>query len=510
VLTFWIDGVQQDNFTTVDNDTRRVDFAQLGSISGIDTGTRGTLYFDAFESRRTTYIGPMAGLLSNDRLAFLPTLGQIQAWVDSVFAPLPAMAATEPVPTPDYDQSMAQSTPVAPVAAQTARDAGIGHVLAMPIPVPVSDWAAAPLEGLVSRSITYGYDDLYRLKTATYNDGTSFAYTYDAVGNRLTETTTGGLAITYIYDNANRLTSMDGITYGWDNNGNLLSDGVSSYTYYIANRLKTLTQGTTTYTNMYNGQGDRLRQTVNGVTTTFVMDLNSGLTQALSDGTYDYIYGKGRIAQVDMATQATEYFLGDALGSVRQLTDSAGAVTFAQGYAPYGTVATTSGSGATSYGFTNEYQDTYIKLIVRLRSTLDINPIYFSINNPPAEIREPVVQGIPDADKNEAGHIVRFGDPQLNKVAPQARFIHPQPPVVPHPHPQPEMEHGQIVLLARPDFFKQSGRENLVQFADAVLHVSWDIHPCRGVGITGRIQRVIAHGFSLESSRSPSSCALGQ
>lgn len=100
---------------------------------------------------------------------------------------------------------------------------------------------------------------------------------------------------------------------------------------------------------------DRVSQTVNGVTTTFTMDLASGLTQSLSDGTHDYIYGNGRIAQVNGTN--TEYFLGDALGSVRQLTDSTGAVTFAQNYAPYGSVATTSGSGASSYGFTNEYQN---------------------------------------------------------------------------------------------------------------------------------------------------------
>jgi RHS repeat-associated protein len=92
---------------------------------------------------------------------------------------------------------------------------------------------------------------------------------------------------------------------------------------------------------------------VNGQTTTFVMDLNSGLTQALSDGTHDYIYGLGRIAQV--SGSGVDYFLTDALGSVRQLTDSTGAVTFAQAYAPYGTVTTTAGS-ASSYGFTGEYQ----------------------------------------------------------------------------------------------------------------------------------------------------------
>ena len=57
-LTLWIDGVQQANLTGVDNDTRRIERVRLGAVSGIDTGTRGTYYFDAFESRRQTYIGP--------------------------------------------------------------------------------------------------------------------------------------------------------------------------------------------------------------------------------------------------------------------------------------------------------------------------------------------------------------------------------------------------------------------------------------------------------------------
>ena len=56
-LTFWIDGIQRANLTGVDNDTRRIDRVQLGAVSGIDSGTRGTYYFDAFESRRQTYIG---------------------------------------------------------------------------------------------------------------------------------------------------------------------------------------------------------------------------------------------------------------------------------------------------------------------------------------------------------------------------------------------------------------------------------------------------------------------
>ena len=57
-LTFWIDNVQQANLTGIANGSRRIDRVQLGLVSGVDTTTRGTEYFDAFESRRITYIGP--------------------------------------------------------------------------------------------------------------------------------------------------------------------------------------------------------------------------------------------------------------------------------------------------------------------------------------------------------------------------------------------------------------------------------------------------------------------
>ncbi len=57
-LTFWIDGLQRASLTGIDNDTRRIEQVRLGAIEGLDTGTRGTYYFDAFESRREAYIGP--------------------------------------------------------------------------------------------------------------------------------------------------------------------------------------------------------------------------------------------------------------------------------------------------------------------------------------------------------------------------------------------------------------------------------------------------------------------
>ncbi|HKY54733.1 MAG TPA: choice-of-anchor Q domain-containing protein [Anaerolineales bacterium] len=57
-LTMWIDGGGQIMLATVDNSGKWIDSARLGALTGIDTGTRGTYYFDAFESRRQNYIGP--------------------------------------------------------------------------------------------------------------------------------------------------------------------------------------------------------------------------------------------------------------------------------------------------------------------------------------------------------------------------------------------------------------------------------------------------------------------
>ena len=57
-LTLWIDGVQQADLTGVDNDTSRIDRVRLGALAGMDAGTNGTYFFDAFESRHQNYIGP--------------------------------------------------------------------------------------------------------------------------------------------------------------------------------------------------------------------------------------------------------------------------------------------------------------------------------------------------------------------------------------------------------------------------------------------------------------------
>jgi YD repeat-containing protein len=203
-------------------------------------------------------------------------------------------------------------------------------------------------------TIDYTYDPLRRLTAADYSTGDYDHYTYDPVGNRLTQSTSISgqqSSSSYQYDVANRLINVNGVDYTWDNNGNLLNDGVNAYAYDSANRLVSVSNASGTATYSYNGFGDRLTQ--NGFH--YTLDLNAGLTQVLDDGTDTYLYGVNRIVQVNGAD--TNYFLGDALGSVRQLADQTGTITLARNYDPYGNVVASAGNDTTAYGFTNEQQD---------------------------------------------------------------------------------------------------------------------------------------------------------
>jgi RHS repeat-associated protein len=256
--------------------------------------------------------------------------------------PTPPGATPTPTWTPTFTFTPTSSGPTdTPTFTPTAT------VTTTPFPPPV----------LQSVTIDYTYDALYRLTAADYSDGKYYHYAYDEVGNRLTAS--DQLSVTsYQYDIANRLTSVNSTTYTWDNSGNLLDDGTNTYAYDSANRL-TSVNGTTTYT--YNGLGDRLTQ--NAVQ--YTLDLNAGLTQVLSDGTNTYLYGLGRLAE--RAGGINEFYLGDALGSVRQLTNNYGEVVLTKSYDPYGNNLQSLGTGETVFGFTGETVDGNGLLYLRAR-----------------------------------------------------------------------------------------------------------------------------------------------
>ncbi len=216
----------------------------------------------------------------------------------------------------------------------------------------------------ITHTLVYTYDNLYRLTEARYSTGENYRYTYDAAGNRLTQTALTRTTV-YTYDAANRLTQVNTQTYTYDNNGNLLADGLRAYSYDAANRLITVTQGATTTQFQYNGDGARTRLTQNGVATNYVFD-PTGLTQVLAETTgsqtRQYVPG---LAQYEAGAWA--YQLPDGLGSVRQLVNSSRQLTLLQSYDPFGNPTQMVGSPASPFGYTGEQVDPTGLVFLRAR-----------------------------------------------------------------------------------------------------------------------------------------------
>jgi RHS repeat-associated protein len=85
----------------------------------------------------------------------------------------------------------------------------------------------------------------------------------------------------------------------------------------------------------------------------------------LSDGSNTYLYGLNRIAQQNIVGR--QYYLGDTLGSVRQLVNPVGAVTLARSYEPFGKLLSTAGNPLTRYGYTGEWTDPTNLVYLRAR-----------------------------------------------------------------------------------------------------------------------------------------------
>lgn len=82
-LTLWLDGTQLASAEGLDNDTLQVDSIDLGAVDGIDSGTSGTLYLDAYKSQKSEYIGLDPTAVSDFTVAHQDFISVTLAWPDS-------------------------------------------------------------------------------------------------------------------------------------------------------------------------------------------------------------------------------------------------------------------------------------------------------------------------------------------------------------------------------------------------------------------------------------------
>jgi RHS repeat-associated protein len=210
-----------------------------------------------------------------------------------------------------------------------------------------------------TQTLTYGYDRLYRLTSASGGPSGSTTYTYDPVGNRLTRVR-GSSSISYAYDKVDRITSAGATSYTLDAVGNMTVRGADCLAYDQANRLKTLDSACNSSTDAsyaYDGDGKRVSKTVGSTSTNYVYDVNRGLPVLLEDGTRRYVWGLGLAYEVETATNAALVYHVDGLGSVRALTNSSKAVVQTYESDEFGVPITASGGSAQPFGFTGEQRD---------------------------------------------------------------------------------------------------------------------------------------------------------
>jgi YD repeat-containing protein len=188
------------------------------------------------------------------------------------------------------------------------------------------------LTGASNSTSTFGYDDLYRLTSATVA-GTGYSWSYDPVGNR-TAQTVGGVNTSYTVDAADHLTAVNGAAVVSDANGNVLQDDLGgAYAWDVRGRLTGLVKGGSTYGFLYGPDGLRLNKTVNGALTTYLLDGNQVVTDTINGTPYQTLYGPGTDHPL---ARNGEFFLPNSLGSTSLLTDSSGNAGQSYQYRPFG------------------------------------------------------------------------------------------------------------------------------------------------------------------------------
>src|SRR5919109_180348 len=239
---------------------------------------------------------------------------------------------------------------------------------------PVGNPTQVVQTGAVSSTQTYVYDANDRILSVCFQAGTCpggsdpfIRWTYDLVGNRLTEARPTGTT-NYTYNNADQMTQAGSTAYTYDQNGNEKTAGSTTLTYDLANRLKTLTSGSTTTTYSYDGDGNRLQASTGtqaSKKTNYLWDTNNTLPQmALErDGSNAllrrYVYGSSRISMTTGG--AAYYYHYDNLGSVANVTNASGTSMWTEQHEPFGSIRTetkNNNSAPTNFmKFTGEYQD---------------------------------------------------------------------------------------------------------------------------------------------------------
>ena len=212
---------------------------------------------------------------------------------------------------------------------------------------------------------TYSYDALDRLTTAT-NGATggygTVTYSYNQIGNLLNNSQVGR----YTYNTSgatstrpHAVTRVGTNTYSYDANGNLSRGGGRTLTWDAENRPTRIVKDAVTTTFVYDGDGGRVKKTVQGTTTVYIGQLYVCTDTACAKLIYA---GAQRVAMVQVGSGSASYFHADHLGSTSVLTNASGTAEEHNSYRPYGDSHTHTGTSDVAYKYTGQERDASTEL----------------------------------------------------------------------------------------------------------------------------------------------------
>ncbi|KAB7765680.1 type IV secretion protein Rhs [Xanthomonas sp. LMG 12462] len=240
--------------------------------------------------------------------------------------------------------------------------------------------------------VQFAYDDVDRLGTLTLPNGVEAVHGYDE-GNQLTslawqkpsKPAIGTLGFDYdgngqvvgqsgsfasqvlpaattgtsSFDDANRQLTHNGRTLTYDDNGNLISDGVRSYVWNVRNQLVEIREGSSTIAAFgYDPLGRRVARTEGGVATQYLYDGQNAVQEAIGNSANPILTGLGvdqRFAR--NGASGRTYYLTDQLGTTRGLTNTSGDLVERYDYTPYGQLQNAPSGSTNPYRYTGREQD---------------------------------------------------------------------------------------------------------------------------------------------------------
>ena len=214
---------------------------------------------------------------------------------------------------------------------------------------------------------TFTYDPLDRLSTAQASGGSNGLYNESYVdsanGNLTSKTGVGSYAYGAqaadcpegVLSKPHAVVTAGSYTYCYDQNGNMRRRKLGANTYILTydaeNRLTGMSGGVTS-SYVYDGDGNRVKETVAGVTRIFI-----GNTYEVAAGVVKKYYYAGATRVAENSGGTLYYLLTDHLGSTAVTTDSAGNRVTELRYYPYGDSRYNPGSQITTYRFTGQRWD---------------------------------------------------------------------------------------------------------------------------------------------------------